>query len=108
MALDTWFHVSFNNDYILIEVNPPSSDGWEAQIEWIKILRICFQPADFLASDDIYIFTSEREESYVIPTEADGGLEIWNEIIRRNYFDAALAIKAASSVSGLYCWPQEE
>jgi hypothetical protein len=61
-----------------------------------------------LVSDGIYVFTRERPESYVIPTEARGGGELWSEILRRKLFDATLAIEAASSTGGLYCWPSEE
>ena len=58
-----------------------------------------------MASDGIYVFTSDRPESYAIPTEAVGGSELWEEILRRGLFDPTLAIKAARSEEGLYCWP---
>ena len=61
-----------------------------------------------MASDGIYVFTSERPQSFVIPTEADGGLEVWNELVRRGLFDAELAIKAALAEEGLFCWPVAE
>jgi hypothetical protein len=60
------------------------------------------------ASDGIYVFTSLRPESYVIPVEASGGLEFWNEIVRRRLFDAGLAVKVASLSEGLVCWPPDE
>ncbi len=54
---------------------------------------------------NLYIFTSQRPESYVIPTEADGGGALWNEIFDRGLFDPELTIQAATSDSGLFCWP---
>jgi len=59
-------------------------------------------------SDEIYVFTTQRPESYLIPTEAKGGSELWSEIIRRGLFGPELAIKAASSVEGLFCCPPLE
>ena len=61
-----------------------------------------------MVSDGIYVFTSERPESYVIPTEASGGQDFWFEILRRQLFDAKLAGEAAASRGGLYCWPPQE
>jgi hypothetical protein len=55
--------------------------------------------------DEIYIFTSERPESYLIPMEASGALELWNEIIKRELFSAKLAVEAASTVGQLFIWP---
>jgi len=39
--------------------------------------------------------------------EADGGSQLWNEVIERELFSAELAIKVATFTDGLYCWPQE-
>jgi hypothetical protein len=57
-------------------------------------------------SDGIYVFTTLRPESFVIPAEASGGAALWNEIVRRGLFDAELAIEAASASEGLFCWPE--
>lgn len=59
-------------------------------------------------SDEIYVFTTQRPESYLIPTEAKGGGELWSEIMRRKLFDPELAIKAVTSIDTLYCWPADE
>ena len=77
------------------------------RIEWARIIRVCFKAADFLESDDIYIFTDERPESHLIPTEGAGGLDLWNEIVRRGLFDAELAIRAAASTGEVFCHPPE-
>ena len=85
---------------------PPAYDHWQARIEWARIIRICFKVGDFRETDEIYIFTDERSESRVIPTEAAGAIELWNEIVRRGLFDAELSIKAASSINKLFCDPE--
>jgi hypothetical protein len=59
-------------------------------------------------SDGIYVFTNQRPESYVIPTEANGGGALWSEILRRGLFDPSLAIEAARSTGGIYCWPPQD
>lgn len=106
-ALSNWFHVKFNRDKILLDVNPPPREGWQAEIPWRGIIRVCFKPGDLFESDEIYIFTDKRPESYVIPTEATGGAELWDEIIDRKLFDAGLAIQAMTALEGIFCWPEE-
>ena len=70
---------------------------------------MCFNPgAEYFETDELYIFTNKREESYLIPLEADGGLELWDEIIQRELFDAELAIKLATGSEGLQCWPADK
>jgi hypothetical protein len=58
-----------------------------------------------VASVALYIFTSLRPESWLIPTEADGGRELLRELIRRGLFDASLAVTAAQAHEGIFCWP---
>ena len=109
MSLSSWYHVSFDEEYIYRNVNPPERERWKDQFQWRDIIRICFRPgAEFFDTDELYIFTNKREESYLIPLEADGGSELWGEIVKRNLFDAKLAIKVASALEGLYCWPDEK
>lgn len=101
-----WFKVTFDDTAIYLNVTPPGRDGWQARIEWSGIVRICFKSGDFPESDEVYIFTDERPESRLIPTDASGGYELWQEILRRKLFDAELAIRAATSPGGeLFCDP---
>ena len=67
-----------------------------------------FPGTEYFETDELYIFTSKREESYLIPIEADGALELWNEIIERELFNARLAIEVATGSKGLECWPEEK
>lgn len=102
-----WYHVLFDENTVFLDVNPPGGEGWKDQFQWNDIIRVCFLVGDLWMSDEIYIFTNKRPESYVIPTEANGGPEFWGEIIHRNLFDAELAIKIATATEGLYCWPED-
>lgn len=108
MSLETWYHVSFDKKKIYRDVSPPNEKAWKDELLWEDITQICFKPSDLLSSDEIYIFTIKRPESYLIPTEADGGSNLWGEIIERGFFDAELAIEAAHATEGVYCWPGED
>ena len=107
-TLDEWFLVHFDSDSISLEVSPPNRSAWTAQIEWKRINRICFKAGDLYNPDEIYIFTDERPESYLIPTEATGGDALWKEILERNLFDAETAIVAATSTNKLLSCPAME
>jgi len=72
-----WFHVSFDEQTVYLNVNPPGGKEWKVQFHWKNVIRVCFKSEDLWMSDEIYIFISKRPESYVIPTEADGGPEFW-------------------------------
>ncbi|KKK73365.1 hypothetical protein LCGC14_2894570, partial [marine sediment metagenome] len=51
-------------------------------------IRICFQTGDLYSSDELYIFIKDKKESFLIPMDAKGTLELWGEIIDRELFDA--------------------
>lgn len=103
-----WFQVRFDDALITLQVSPPSRPAWEAQIRWERIVRVCFKAGGWDSPDEVYLFTDERPESYLIPMIAVGAGALWDEIIRRGAFDAELAIKAASSIDQLFCWPAAE
>ena len=105
--LSEWFFVRFDEKSVYMRAEPPGKEPWSQEFDWDKVFRVCFKAEDYSVSDGIYIFTTTRAESYMIPTEAAGGNEFWSEILRRKLFDAELAIEAASSTGGLYCWPPE-
>lgn len=109
MSLSSWYHVSFDEEYIYRDVDPPDRENWNDRLYWTDIIRVCFkQGAEFFETDELYIFTNKQEASYLIPLEADGGLELWNEIIQRDLFDAELAIKIATGSNELHCWPEDK
>jgi hypothetical protein len=106
--LREWFSVLFDDTAIVLQANPPGATAWQATIAWEHIIRVCFEAGDWSESDTIYIFTYERPESYVVPIEADGGQALWSEILRRNLFDAEMAIAAATATNKLFCFPDPQ
>lgn len=106
--LAEWFHVEWDEREVRLDVRPPGRQAWRASFPWVSVRRVCFQGEGLEASDGVYLFTSLRPESFVVPIEADGGAAFWDEVIRRGLFDARLAIEAASSPTGLFCWPPPE
>lgn len=105
VAVSLWFVVRFDDEYVRIRAEPPGREPWTAEFRWADVVRVCYQTEDFTTSDGIYVFTSQRPESYAIPAEADGGHSLWNEIVDRGLFDPTLAIVAMGSAEGLFCWP---
>jgi hypothetical protein len=105
--LNEWFFVTFNDEGVHMQAEPPGKPAWSQEFAWNTVVRVCFKAEGMFVSDAIYLFTTDRPESYVIPTEAHGGGELWSEVLRRKLFDATLAIEAASSTGGLYCWPAD-
>lgn len=104
--LENWFIVTWDDEYIYRNVSPPGKAAWDDQFRWADIESICFEATDYMFSDDLYFFTTDRPESYVIPIEAKGGAELWERVIEKKLFDADLAIKAATSPGGIFCWPE--
>ena len=103
--LSEWFHVRFDEHGIYWQVEPPGKQSWTDQVGWDHIECICFKATDIFESDEILLFTDIRPESYVIPTEADGGETILSELIDRKLYDAELAILAAGLTEGMLCHP---
>ena len=105
--IEEWFHITFDVDSIHIHIDIPEREEVRESFSWSEIIRVCFKTGDFMSPDEIYIFIKSRPESYLIPTEADGGSSLWGEIIDRGFFDAELGIKAATSPADeLFCWPE--
>lgn len=76
-----------------MDVSPPGKAAWSDKFKWADIERICFEATDYMFSDDLYFFTAGRSESYVIPTEAKGGCEIWQLVIEKSYLMQSLRLK---------------
>ncbi|MGY5872908.1 MAG: hypothetical protein RTV72_11725 [Candidatus Thorarchaeota archaeon] len=104
-----WFEVDYDADTITISRRKALFLKSVTKISWFRIIRVCFLVGDHIKFDEVYLFTDERPESYVVPMDSFGGLQLWGEIIERGLFDAELAIKAASAFSNeLLCWPPEK
>jgi len=72
-ALADWYHVRYDGTAVHRPVAPSNRAPWSDSFDWADVIRVCFMAGDWLTSDDLYVFTSRREESYLIPTDADGG-----------------------------------
>jgi hypothetical protein len=103
--LEQWYQVSFDDRAVYRNVAPPGSQPWSDACTWEKIVRVCFRTGSLFESDEVYIFSSEREESYLIPTEAGGGRELVDELMRRGLFPAELMLEAMATEGQLFCWP---
>ncbi|MCB8923464.1 MAG: hypothetical protein H6662_17905 [Ardenticatenaceae bacterium] len=105
--LESWFEVSWDDEFVYRSVSPPGKEPWSDKFRWEELIRVCFEASDYLYSDDIYFFTSKRPESYVVPIDAKGASELWGVVIEKGYFNAELAIEAALAERGIFCWPKE-
>ena len=105
MELRDWYHVRLDDAGIHLDVSPPGLAAWQEQIPWADITRVCFKAEGPFQSDAWYLFTAHRPESYAVPVEADGGDALLSELLERGLFDADLAIRAASAIDGVFCWP---
>jgi hypothetical protein len=107
--LSDWYKVSFDDRVVRREVSPPDGEAWVDEFAWADVVRVCFKTGSAFESDEVYVFTSERPESYVVPTEADGGRALVEEIVRRDLFAAELMVEAARTTEpAIYCWPPVE
>ena len=104
----SWFVVTTDDQSFSLSVSAPGRQPWRAVIPWGSVVRVCFE-AQWPASDSLYVFTSLRAESWVVPTEAEGGEQLLNELLRRGLFAASLAVRALKAQHGLFYWlPIEE
>lgn len=107
--LSDWYAVTFDDRAVRREVAPPGGTPWSDEFAWADVVRVCFKTAEELFEhDEIYVFTSKRPESYLVPTAAAGGSELVGELIRRDLFAAELMIEAATTNGELFCWPPVE
>ncbi|MHA1636818.1 MAG: hypothetical protein ACTSUB_02280 [Candidatus Thorarchaeota archaeon] len=105
--IEEWFHVTFDEDLIHIHIEAPGQTEISDSFHWSEIIRACFKTGNFMNPDEMFIFIKSRPESFLIPSEADGGSLLWGEVIERGLFDAELVIKAATSPADeLFCWPK--
>jgi hypothetical protein len=108
-SLDQWFVVTFDETNVWLKAAPPGREAWAQSFAWSSIVRVCFKDEGPYQSDGIYVFTSQRPELYVIPTEAKGGSEFFGALVSKGLFPAELMGKAITSTNGgLYCWPALE
>ena len=102
---EIWYRLRLDDTGVHRLVQPPGGTAWSDHIAWADIVRVCLEIEDFLGSDTIYLFTRGRDESYAIPTAADGGPDLIAALVTRSLLDGNLAIHAATHGEGFYCWP---
>ena len=100
-----WYRVRYDEHGVYRDVRPPNGERWEDSFAWTTVIRVCFIAHGLFDSDELFVFTSERDESYQMPTEADGTLDLIDELIRRGLIPATVMIEAALSEDQLFCWP---
>ncbi len=107
--INDWFFVIFDEKSITIKFNHPEhDDGWEQSFDWCSITRVCYKREDYGVSDGIYVFTSNRPESYVVPVDGNGGAKFLMELGKRNLFPYKLIINASTDTdTELICWPSD-
>jgi hypothetical protein len=106
--LSEWYEVGFGEEQIWRDVRPPGKPAFQDRVYWKDIIRVVFEASDLGQSDCIFIYSNLRPESYAIPADAQGADHLWNEIVDRGLFDPDLAVEAALSSGGFYCWPPEQ
>ena len=109
VPLDQWFFVSFDDVTVHVKAQPPGRDAWEQSFPWSAIERVCFKDEGIYASDGLYIFTNLRPESFVIPTEGNGGEAFFAALHAKGFFPTEIFSAAISSTDGgTYCWPRTD
>lgn len=101
-----WYIVEFDEMAVRRKVSPSGAESWSDHFYWHDIIRVCYQAGDFLDSDEVFIFTNQRLESYQIPTEAIGGSALMGELARRGLFGLDLMLEAMQHAGELYCHPK--
>ncbi|MFN3265336.1 MAG: hypothetical protein ACK41E_00700 [Deinococcales bacterium] len=101
-----WYIVEFDEMAVHRRVSPLGQKPWSDYFYWHDIIRTCFKAGGFLEQDELYIFTNQRQESYLIPTEATGGSALIGELVRRGLFSVELMLEATQHQGELYCHPK--
>jgi hypothetical protein len=100
-----YFCVTWDDVYVCIESKLPNRIALTESFKWQDIEKICLEAKSKKYSDEIYFFTSDRLEAYIVPVEANGGHRLLEMLIVKKLFDAQLAKNAISSAEGLFWWP---
>lgn len=104
--LSEWFQVEWDEERVTLRAEPPGGEPWTQSFAWERLVRVCFLAGGPFSSDELYLFIDDRPESYLIPTEASGGLELLQALTARGKFPADVAIEAATLGEGeMVCWP---
>ena len=75
------FFVSWDDTYVCIETRLPNRSVTLEKFRWQDIEKICMEAKCKKFSDEIFFFTSDRLEAYIVPVEANGGHELIEVLI---------------------------
>jgi hypothetical protein len=101
-----WFLVTCDDIGATLKAEPPGQDAWEQGFTWDSVERLCFKDEGLALSDAFYVFTSLRDEAFLVPVEAQGGELFWDKIQEIGLFPAEISGRAVQSTDGgFYCWP---
>jgi hypothetical protein len=107
--LSQWYAVTWDDTHVYRDVRRPRmfrrSEHWSDKFAWDDVRQVCFVCEPPGVSDGIAVFVEGRDESYLIPTEAENGAALLDELVTRGKVPAELLITAATSSSGTFCWP---
>lgn len=78
-----WLSIKFDDKTIFVQTNPPKQDSWSYQFAWADINRVYFEQDEYNETNWLYIWTTAQDKPYVLPIEADGGLEFFKELNQR-------------------------
>lgn len=97
-----WYHVEWNDERILLDVQ--SKSPWRAEIPWESIRSICLEmsasPSD---SNTAFIWVDGRESSFPVAFDADNGYELVQQLPKRGLFPSELMIEAMGGVGEVFC-----
>ncbi|RMG24233.1 MAG: hypothetical protein D6732_23930 [Methanobacteriota archaeon] len=99
-----WFCCSLAEDGVHLSVNRPDNDHWDASFSWKQITKVCFKATDIYSVDVIRIYLDDGTH-YDIPLEAEGGYNLWEQLIDRGLFDSELAAQLRFAENEIRCWP---
>jgi hypothetical protein len=91
-----WFKSWFDDKTIYLEAKSDNVTIKKEQLLFENINRVCFS-WDPKATDGIYVFTNDRENSHVVPLMSPGSDELVEELIKRGLFSKELIIEADRS-----------
>ena len=101
-----YVRVSFDNDRVMLHRRKQGgAEAFRTQFTWPSILRNCFKDYGPMASDVVYVISTDSEHVLAIPLEAEGG-NFWRALPQYGVFPPGLHERASCSMDGsLYCWP---
>ena len=98
--------VEWDESAIHVRVIEGLDSGWNNDIPWSQITRVCFKDEGIYRSDLLLVWLEGKENPAPVLAEALGGPALIAQLVARDIFPKDIYEKAVtSSDGGLYCWP---